>query len=475
MAKVYPFFLAGEWQQSEDWLEVKSPYDGQVVGVTSIPTDAQVERAVEGAVSGFQLTRRLSSQERARILTRIGEGIARRQEDFIRIIVQEAGKPWKDASSEVERALHNLEVAAEEAKRIGGEIMPLDLREHSRGRLGFVRRYPLGPIAAITPFNFPLNLPLHKLGPAIAAGNTVVLKPAIKTPLTVLTLAEAMAEADMPPGMVSILPISSATAEQKLVQDDRFKMLTFTGSAEVGWRLRGLAGKKRVVLELGGNAGVIVDREAELEFAVKRIAQGGYSHAGQSCISVQRVYVHKDVWEDFSSALVAAVRALKVGDPMDPDTDVGPMIDEAAAQRTQEWVQEAVAEGAQVLTGGNAEGPFFAPTVLADVPPQSKVCRMEVFAPLVALFPFADFREAVAQVNDSAYGLQAGVFTQSLENAFYAFDELEVGGVIINDVPTYRTDPMPYGGVKDSGMGREGPRFAIEEMTELRLMVLRRL
>jgi glyceraldehyde-3-phosphate dehydrogenase (NADP+) len=474
MAKVYPFFLAGEWQQSEERLEVKSPYTGEVVGVTSIPTEAQVERAIERAVSGFELARRLSSEERARILTLIREGIAKRKEDFVRVVVLEAGKPWKDASTEVERALHNLEVAAEEAKRIGGEIMPLDLREHSRGRVGFIRRYPLGPIAAITPFNFPLNLPLHKLGPAIAAGNSIVLKPAMKTPLSVLALAEVMAEADMPPGMVSILPIPSPIAERKLARDDRFRMLTFTGSAEVGWHLKTLAGKKRVTLELGGNAGVIVDRDADQGFAVKRIAQGGYSHAGQSCISVQRVYVHKDILEGFSQALVAAVKVLKVGDPLDPDTDVGPMIDEGAARRTQAWVQEAVAEGARILIGGDVEGLFFAPTVLADVSAQSEVCRMEVFAPLVALFSFTDFREAVTQVNESPYGLQAGVFTRSLENAFYAFDELEVGGVIINDVPTYRTDPMPYGGVKDSGMGREGPRFAVEEMTELRLMVLNR-
>ena len=475
MAKVYPFFLAGEWHQSEEWLEVKSPYNGEVVGITSVPTREQLERAVQAAVNGFETTRRLSSKERAGILTRIRDGVAAREEDFVRIIVQEAGKPWKDASTEVERALHNLEVASEEAKRVGGEILPLDLREHSRGRIGLMRRYPLGPIAAITPFNFPLNLPLHKIGPAIAAGNTIVIKPAQKTPLTLLTLAEVMAEADMPPRMVSVLPIPSSLAESGLVKDDRFKMLTFTGSAEVGWHLKTIAGKKKVTLELGGNAGVIVDRDTDLDFAVRRIAQGGFSYAGQSCISVQRVYVHQERLGEFADRLVEGVRGLKVGDPMDPSTDVGPMIEEGAAQRTQERVEEAVAEGARVLTGGKTDGPFFEPTVLAAVPTHSKACQMEVFAPLVSLWPFADFKEAVAQVNDSAYGLQAGVFTGSLENALYAFDEIEVGGVIINDVPTYRTDPMPYGGVKDSGIGREGPRFAIEEMTELRLMVVNRI
>ena len=473
MAREHPFLLAGEWQRSSRPLEVRSPYDGEVAGLTFVPTEEQVEQAVQRAVSGFEQTRRLSSEERARILTRMRDGLAARQEDFVRTIVLEAGKPWKDAAAETDRALHNLEVAAEEAKRIGGEILPLDLREHSRDRLGLLRRYPIGPIAAITPFNFPLNLPLHKLGPAIAAGNSIVLKPAAKTPLTALALAEVMAEAGMPPGMVSVLPIPAAVAEERLVKDDRFKMLTFTGSAEVGWRLKGIAGKKRVTLELGGNAAVIIDEGADTELAVKRIAQGGYTYAGQSCISVQRVYVHESAYAAVSRDLVAAVQALKVGDPMNPETDVGPMIEAAAVARTREWVAEAVAAGAKLLTGGEADGPFFQPTVLENVPPRSNVCQAEVFAPVVGLFPFAGFKEAVAAVNDSPYGLQAGVFTPSLANAFYAFDELEVGGVIVNDVPTYRTDPMPYGGVKDSGMGREGPRFAIEEMTELRLMVLR--
>ena len=474
MAKSHRFLLAGEWQKSEELLEVRSPYSGDVIGTTYAPSEQHVERAVQAAVDAFEITRRLSSEERASILIRLRDGVSARKEEFTTVIVQEAGKPWKDASTEVDRALENLELASEEAKRIGGEMIPLDLRGHSRGRIGWVRRYPLGPIAAITPFNFPLNLPLHKLGPAIAAGNTIVIKPAQKTPLTLLTLAEVMAEADLPHGMVSVLPIPSSLAEGALVRDDRFKMLTFTGSAEVGWRLKGIAGKKKVTLELGGNAGVIVDRDADVAFAVKRIAMGGFSYAGQSCISVQRVYVHQERFDEFSERLVQAVRSLKVGDPMDHDTDVGPMIEEGAARRAEDWVKEAVAEGARVLTGGTADGSFFQPTVLAGVSAESKACSMEVFAPLVSLWPFAEFKEAVAQVDASAYGLQAGVFTGSLEHALYAFDEIEVGGVMINEVPTYRADSMPYGGVKDSGMGREGPRYAIEEMTELRLMVLNR-
>ena len=474
-AKAYPFFLAGEFATSGEPLEVLNPYDGSVAGTTSIPTAEQVELAVQRAGEAFEQTRRLSSEERAGILARIREGVEKRKEDFTRIIVLEAGKPWKDASAEVDRALHNLEVASEEAKRIGGEVLPLDLREHSRTRFAFFRRFPIGPIAAISPFNFPLNLPLHKIGPAIASGNPIVLKPATKTPLTVLLLAEVIAGSGAPPGMVSILPMTSAQAERALVQDDRFKMLTFTGSAEVGWRLKSLAGKKKVTLELGGNAAVILDRDARLELAVKRIAQGGFSYAGQSCISVQRVYVHSSIFAEVAEQVAAAVRALKTGDPMDPQTDVGPMIDAAAAGKAAESIREAVAAGAGLLTGSSAaDGPFLQPAVLTNVPDASPVCQREAFAPIIVLTPFDDFKQAIARTNDSAFGLQAGVFTESLENALYAFEHLEVGGVIINDVPTYRTDPMPYGGVKDSGLGREGPRFAIEEMTEMRLMVINR-
>ena len=474
MAKEHPIFLGGRWEKSDAPMEVITPYNGEAIGVTYRPTEEQVEKATQIAVNTFETTRKRPAYERASILQRILDGVAKRKEEFVKTIVLEAGKPWKDASGEVDRSLHNLETAVEESKRLEGHILPLDLREHSKNRIGFLRRYPLGPIAAITPFNFPLNLPLHKLGPAIAAGNTIVLKPASKTPLTMLLLAEVMAEADMPEGIVSILPMSSSLAQQKLVEDDRYKLLTFTGSAEIGWDLKARCGKKKITLELGGNAGVIVDKDANTDFAIRRIAAGGFSYAGQSCISVQRVYVHREIFEEFTQELVGAVRNLKMGDPMDPTTDVGPMIDEGAAQQTEEWIQEGIREGASVLTGGKAKGSFFEPTVLTDVNPRSKVCSMEVFAPVINLLPFADFKEAVAEVNNSAYGLQAGVFTENLENAFYAFDELQVGGVVVNDASNYRIDSMPYGGVKDSGMGREGVRYAIEEMTEPKLMVLNR-
>jgi glyceraldehyde-3-phosphate dehydrogenase (NADP+) len=350
----------------------------------------------------------------------------------------------------------------------------MDLAPHGVGRVGLARWFPIGPIAAISPFNFPLNLAAHKVAPAIAAGNPVVLKPATKTPLSGLVLAEVLVASGLPAAAISVLPMARETGD-RLVTDGRFKLLTFTGSSAVGWKMKDRAGRKRVILELGGNAGVIVDDTADVEFAAKRVAVGGFAFAGQSCISVQRVYVHDRLFDAFASRLVALVDALEVGDPLDPKTDLGPMIEESEAARIESWVREAVASGARVLTGGKRLGPaLYAPTVLTDVAPDAKVCAQEVFAPLVGLFRFGRFEEAVAEVNRSTYGLQAGVFTADLEHTLTAFDTLEVGGVIVNDVPTWRIDHMPYGGVKDSGLGREGPRYTIEEMSELKLLVINR-
>jgi glyceraldehyde-3-phosphate dehydrogenase (NADP+) len=341
----------------------------------------------------------------------------------------------------------------------------------SRGRLGITRRVPIGPVLGISPFNFPLNLAAHKVAPAIAAGCSILLKPPSADPLTMLTVARIIADSGVPAGAVNIVPTNRALGD-KLVQDERFKLLTFTGSMDVGWRMKAMAGKKKVVLELGGNAAVIVDQDADLEFAAKRVSTGSFSYAGQVCISVQRVYVHQAIAEPFIAQLKANTEALKQGDPLDEATDVGPMIDENALERTALWVQEAVDDGAQVVTGGKRDGRFFQPTILTNVQRESKVCSREVFAPIVDIFPVQSFSEAVAAVNDSDYGLQAGVFTHNLEHAFEAFRELEVGGVIINDIPTYRIDHMPYGGVKESGLGREGLKYAIEDMTEIRLMAL---
>ena len=341
----------------------------------------------------------------------------------------------------------------------------------SKDRVGITRRFPIGPIAAISPFNFPLNLAAHKLAPAIASGNPIVLKPPSKDPLTMLTVAEIIDAVGVPAGMVSILPMTRELGD-RMVADERFKLLTFTGSPSVGWRMKERAGKKKVVLELGGNAGVIVDQSADLDWAVKRSLIGAFAYAGQVCISVQRMFIHEAVWDAFMDKFLDGVAALKVGDPLDPTTDVGPMVDANQASRTQRWVDEAVALGGTVLAGGTADGTFFPPTVLTDTPLAAQVCSNEAFAPLVVAFKFATLDEAIAQVNDSMFGLQTGVFTNDLAGAWRAFGELEVGGVIINDIPTYRIDHMPYGGVKDSGLGREGLRWAIDDMTEIRIMVL---
>jgi len=383
----------------------------------------------------------------------------------------ESGKPIRDALVEVDRAAITFRLGGEEAERMTGETIPLDISASSKGRLGITRRFAIGPVAAISPFNFPLNLAAHKISPAIAAGCSVVLKPPSKDPLTMLAVAEIIERAGLPDGAVSILPMTRALGD-RMVEDERFKLLTFTGSPSVGWRMKERAGKKKVVLELGGNAGVIVDASADLDWAVKRTLTGAFGYAGQVCISVQRMFVHSSVYDDFMARFVEGARNLKVGDPLDPETQLGPMVDEQAAQRTERWVKEAEELGGRVLIGGRADGAYFPPTVLTDTPATAQVCSNEAFAPLVVAFPFDDIDDAIAQVNDSFYGLQTGIFTNDLAHSWRAFNELEVGGVIVNDVPTYRVDHMPYGGVKDSGLGREGLRWSIEDMTELRLMVV---
>jgi glyceraldehyde-3-phosphate dehydrogenase (NADP+) len=468
----HPILLAGRWVDSPDPLAVTNPArPDHPAGATFHATEAQYEEAVSAAVAAFEETRRLPAYERGRILRAISAGIVARREELGALICAEAGKPIRDALVEVDRAAITFRLGAEEAERMTGETIPLDIMPASRGRVGVTRRFPLGPVAAISPFNFPLNLAAHKLSPAIAAGCSVVLKPPSKDPLTMLTVGEIVAEAGLPQGAVSILPMTRALGD-RMVEDERFKLLTFTGSPSVGWRMKARAGKKKVVLELGGNAGVIVDRTADLDWAVRRILVGAFTYAGQVCISVQRMFVHRDVWEPFMARFVEGARNLKLGDPADPQTDLGPMVDATAASRTQRWVDEAVALGGKLLLGGRADGTFFAPTILTDTPVTAQVCSNEAFAPLVVAFPFTDFDDAIAGVNDSFFGLQTGVFTNDLAHSWRAFEGLEVGGVIVNDVPTYRIDHMPYGGVKDSGLGREGLRWAIEDMTELRIMVV---
>lgn len=470
--KPHPIFLAGRWVESPDVLTVANPANAsEPAGATYNATPEQYEEAVEAAVAAFEVTRKLPAYERGRILRDISAGIKARREELGRLIALEAGKPIRDALVEVDRAVLTFRLGAEEAERMTGELIPLDLLPSSKDRVGITRRFPIGPIAAISPFNFPLNLAAHKLAPAIATGNPIVLKPPSKDPLTMLTVAEIIEAAGVPAGMVSILPMTRELGD-RMVADERFKLLTFTGSPSVGWRMKERAGKKKVVLELGGNAAVIVDASADLDWAVKRTLIGAFAYAGQVCISVQRMFIHESIWDAFMDRFIQGVAAIKVGDPLDPATDIGPMVDAGQASRTQRWVDEAVALGGRVLAGGRADGTFFPPTVLADVPTHAQVCSNEAFAPLAVAFKFATLDEAIARVNDSMFGLQTGVFTNDLAGAWRAFGELEVGGVIVNDVPTYRIDHMPYGGVKDSGLGREGLRWAMDDMTEIRIMVL---
>lgn len=467
-----PVLVAGSWTTTAHPLDVRNPYDDSLVGRTFAGGADEVERATAAAAAARPVMAGLPAYERAGILLRVAERLLEGRDAWAETLAAEAGKPIKDAAAEVDRASLTFRVAAEEAQRIGGEVLPLDIAPRGRRRWAISRRVPIGPIAGIAPFNFPMNLVAHKLAPAIAAGNPIVLKPATRTPLSALTLARLLDEAGVPKGALSVLPMAR-TVGDRLVTDPRFAMLSFTGSAEVGWPMKARAGRKRVVLELGGNAGVIVDRDADLDLVVGRVVTGGFTYAGQSCVSVQRIYVHDDIFEAFARRMVAAVERLVLGHPLDAASDLSCLIDEREAARVTAWVEQAVAAGARVLTGGRRVGRAgYAPTILTDVPVTAKVCAEEAFAPLVGLYRFSDVTTVIDEINESRYGLQAGIFTNTLRHALLAFERLDVGGVILNDAPAYRMDQMPYGGVKDSGIGREGPRSAIEEMTELRLLVI---
>lgn len=474
MTSEYRFYCGGEWRSSGKTLDVTNPYNGDVVGTTSFATTDDLEHATTAAVDAFEKTRKMQTFERAAVLQQLADGLARREDEFVELMTKEAGKPIRDSRVEVQRGVFTLQTAVEEAKRIGGETIPLDLMASSAGRFGFTRRFPIGPIAGISPFNFPLNLALHKVAPAIASGNPIVLKVPTHDPLTMLTFAQLIDETDLPAGAVSIMPMDREVGD-KLVTDERYALLSFTGSPNVGWDMKNRAGKKKVVLELGGNAGVIVDKRSDVKLAAQRCRIGAFAYAGQVCISVQRIYVHEEREDEFLEALLDEIGKMKIGDPLDEGTDLGPMIDEKAAGRTEEWIEAAKSDGAEVLCGGKADGRFFQPTVIVNAPRESFVCSREAFAPLVNVFTFSDFSEALTHINDSDFGLQAGVFTFSMEHALQAFESIEAGGIIINDVPTYRIDHMPYGGVKDSGLSREGLRYAIEDMTEPRLAVFNRV
>ncbi|MCL5994845.1 MAG: aldehyde dehydrogenase family protein [Chloroflexi bacterium] len=466
-----PFYLAGEWRTSSDVMPVRNKFDGSEVAVVCRASRADVEQAIGIATQTVPQTRFMPAYKRAEVLSHIAGAIKSRHEELSRQLALEAGKPIRTARQEIDRAVLTFTVAGEEAKRVGGELLPMDVAPPGENRVGLIRRFAIGPISAITPFNFPMNLVAHKVAPALAAGCPVVLRPASATPLSALSLAEIIHESGYPKGGFSVVPCSTDAAEP-LITDERIKLLTFTGSPAVGWPFKNKAGRKRITLELGGNAGVIVHHDADLDFAVSRIVTFAFGYAGQSCISVQRVFVHSSIFQPFMQKLLPKVQVLQVGDPLDEKTDVGPMIDEGSAAKVEAWVHEAVAGGAKVLAGGTRQGSLMQPTVLTDVQSQMKVCAQEVFAPLVTVVPYEDFCDAVREVDNSEYGLQCGIFTRDIKNIWYAYEHIEVGGVIVNDVSTYRIDHMPYGGVKLSGFGREGVKYAIEEMTEPKLLVM---
>ncbi|ALA60676.1 aldehyde dehydrogenase family protein [Nitrospira moscoviensis] len=466
-----PFLVHGQWKQSERTARVTNPFNGQVLAEVAQAGEADIEQAIASTADAAAAMAALASHARYNVLQQIAALLYRRRDEFAATITAEAGKPIADAKREVGRAVQTFTVAAEEARRIPGDAVPLDWTPNTDGYLGILRRFPIGPILGITPFNFPLNLVAHKVAPALAAGNPILIKPAPQTPLTALLLGEVALEAGLPPGGLNIVPCDNALAE-RLVVDPRFKMLSFTGSAAVGWMLKAKSGKKKVTLELGGNAGVIVEPDADLDLAAQRCATGGFGYAGQTCISVQRIFAHHTIADLFTTKLLMQVARLKAGDPTDDATVVGPLIDQTAAQRVESWIGEAVAQGARVLLGGKRMGSVVEATVLANVKPDMKVSCQEVFGPVVTVTPYRQLTEAIEALNQSDYGLQAGVFTQDINRIFHAFRRLEVGAVLANEIPTFRADHMPYGGVKDSGLGREGVPSAIEEMTEPKLLVL---
>ena len=465
------FYLQGKWIEEGTAAEIRAPYDGTPLALVFQGTREHAERAIRAATGAFGTMRKLPAFERQRVLRSIAQFITSRKEEFARTLAQEAGKPLKAARTEIERAIFTFTVGAEETTRIPGEFLSLDWQQFTSGRWGIVKRFPVGPVVGITPFNFPLNLVAHKVAPAIAAGCPIILKPAPQTPLSSLLLAEAVEQAGLPDGAFNVLPLSNEDTGL-LVTDERIKLISFTGSAAVGWDIKRRAGKKKVVLELGGNAGVIVHGDTDLAWAADRCVTGGFSYAGQTCISVQRILVERSAFGKFRDLLLAGVSKLRIGDPMDDTTDLGPMIRESDAIRAEEWVQAAIQDGATLLCGGKRRGSILEPTVLTGTRPDMKVNCQEIFAPVVTLEPYDDYAQALRLINESPYGLQAGVFTRDAGRIFQAFDELEVGGVIAGDVPSFRIDHMPYGGVKDSGLGREGLRYAIEDMTEPRLLVM---
>ena len=467
-----PGFLIGtEWRESSTRQSVLNPYTGSLVAEVCQAQAQDIEDAIQLSVSAFSTLSALPSHARATALSTIAQQLTARLQEFAHVMSLESGKPITDARREVQRAIQTFTIASEEAKRLPGETIPMDVSSGMEPYLGILRRVPIGPVLGITPFNFPLNLVAHKVAPCLATGNPILLKPAPQTPFTAFLLGEIICGLGLPPGTFSVLPCKNELAET-MVRDPRIQALSFTGSASVGWNLKGKAGKKRVALELGGNAAVIIEPDANLSLAAQRCAIGGFSYAGQTCISVQRIYLHQDIYDPFLKLLLDQIRSLPCGDPLQESTVVGPLINQQTAIRVESWIQEAIKQGAECLLGGTRQGAIVTPTVLTNVSPTMKVSCEEIFGPVVTVSRYQDFSEVLRRVNDSPYGLQAGIYTQNINRIFQAYRELEVGAVLANEIPTWRADHMPYGGVKDSGLGREGVRYAMQELTEPKLLVL---
>ena len=472
MQQNWPYYIANEARSPNHDLEVTDKFTGEVAARVAMADAATIDRAIAATVEAEKAMRKLPPYARQAILNHCVRRFEERAEELAMSLCIEAGKPIKDSRGEVARLIDTFRIAAEEAVRIDGEVLTLEISERARGYRGMYKRVPIGPCSFISPFNFPLNLAAHKIAPAIASGCPFILKPASRTPIGALQIGQILAESDLPKGAFSILPCHRDGADL-FTTDDRLKLLSFTGSPEVGWKLKSMSGKKRVVLELGGNAACIVDADANLQDAAQRMVVGAFYQSGQSCIGVQRILIHADVYNAFRDLLVQKTKDLKMGDPKNEDTFIGPVISEGDAQRLKNWVDQAVKAGGRLLCGGGRDGVMVEATLLEEVPEDQPICAQEAFGPVAVLSKFTDFGDALRRVNDSVFGLQAGVFTRDLYKVMQAWDELAVGGVIVGDVPSWRVDNMPYGGVKDSGLGREGIRYAIEDMTERRLLAIR--
>lgn len=470
--KKYSLYCAGKFRETNKILSVENPYSQVVFAETFLAGDEEFEDATRAAEQSQKEMKEMSSFQRYEILKEIAEKMTAQKKNIATVLAEESGKPMMYAIGEVERAIQTFVIASEEAKRMPGEeLMRLDWTKAGEGKMGVIKQFPVGPVAAIAPFNFPLNLAVHKVAPAIAAGCPIVLKPASSTPLSCLLLAKIIDETSLPKGAFSVLPMDRTTGN-RLVTDTRYKLLTFTGSPVVGWKMKEKAGEKKVVLELGGNAGVIITESADIQKALPGCLMGGFSYSGQICIHAQRYFVHESQYEEFVSLMKNSVEQLKIGNPTEEGVEFSAMIDENNAMRMEEWVDEAIEMGASLITGGKREGTFYAPTILSNVPPSAKVVAEEAFGPVVVIEKFADFSEALDRLNAGKFGLQAGIYTEKISEITQAFNALEVGGVIHNNVPTFRVDHMPYGGVKQSGLGREGVKYAMADMLEARVLVL---